>query len=128
MTVTDEDGLPWDLGKPEIQKKVLRMVDRDEPGLLILCPPCGPFSSWQYINYKKMSDGAIRKKLEDGITHLAFAALLCRKQAMAGRHFVFEHPKTATSWATRIMQDVTEMEGTYTVDFDFCMAGMRSKD
>ena len=47
---------------------------------------------------------------------------------MAGRHFVFEHPKTATSWATRIMQDVTEMEGTYTVDFDFCMAGMRSKD
>ena len=128
LTEVDENGDPWDLSLPERQNKVLDIIDRDKPGIVIVCPPCGPFSSWQYINYKIMSDEAITKRLEAGIAHLAFAALICRKQATEGRHYLFEHPATATSWSTRVMKSVTSIDGNFTVDFDFCMAGMKSKD
>ena len=50
-----------------------------------------------------MTNGKAEDKIADGMRHLAFAVKIAIKQLMAGRHFVLEHPKTATSWETRIM-------------------------
>jgi hypothetical protein len=50
LTVPDPvDGKPWDLSSPEKQKRAREMLRRDEPAMLVVCPPCGPFSlaqSW----------------------------------------------------------------------------------
>jgi hypothetical protein len=51
LTVMDSDGAPWDFTVPEKKAKAKQMLDRDRPALLVVSPMCGPFSSWQEINF-----------------------------------------------------------------------------
>ncbi len=60
--------------------------------------------------------------------HLAFAVLMCIRQARAGRKFMLEHPATARSWQTVLMNRLLLETGTGRVNFDLCRFGMRSKD
>ena len=36
------------------------MLRRDEPAMLVVCPPCGPFSSWTNVNIEHMSEDEIQ--------------------------------------------------------------------
>ena len=128
LNLTDGQGRPWDFSIKEMQDKAEDKVRTDQPGLLITCPPCGPFSAWQRMNYRVMKPEDIRRKLEDGIKHVAFALKLCKIQAEAGRKFVFEHPASATSWKLAIMEVLLHRSDVYRVEFDFCMMGMMSRD
>ena len=57
LTVPDPtDGKPWDLSSPEKQRRAREMLRRDEPAMLVVCPPCGPFSSWMNVNFERMSE------------------------------------------------------------------------
>ena len=42
--------------------------------------------------------------------------------------FIFEHPTSATSWSTAMLQQMADLEGVYTSRFDFCQLGMKTKD
>ena len=44
-----------------------------------------------------MTNGKANDQITDGMRHLAFS------QVLAGRHVVLKHPKTATSWETRVL-------------------------
>ena len=68
----------------------------------------------------------VDSKLKDAMSHVAFSVLLCLKQAKAGRKFVLEHPAGATSWHTMLVNKLYFVEGAQKVNFDFCMAGMKS--
>ena len=59
---------------------------------------------------------------------LAFAIVLCQRQASAGRKYVLEHPARATSWSTQAMAQLLRGLDCYKVEFDFCMAGMMPWD
>ncbi len=83
--VDPEDGLPWDLSKPDKRRKAMKMVDQDEPLMLIGCPMCGALSSWQNINYGRMSPEDRKIKIAEALLHLRFTVQLCIKQAKAGR-------------------------------------------
>ena len=64
--------------------------------------------------------------LKPALEHLQFALSLCREQHAAGRFFLLEHPSTATSWQTQMVQDVLKLDGVRRIVFDFCMLGMTS--
>ena len=129
LTIVDEEtGLPWDLSCPKAQAKVRRMLHNDEPVMVMACPPCGAFSSWMHVNYSKMSEEEAQEKMWNGMRHLAFAIEVCRIQARAGRYFAFEHPASATSWTTGMMQALLGTAGAQRVTFDFCTLGMMTKD
>ena len=130
LTETDpEDGQPWDFSVPAKQAKAKKMIDEDRPAMLILCPMCGPFSQLnELFNYPKLTKDEVKKKLEAGLEHLKFAAELCAQQYEAGRMFLFEHPASASSWGTRIMQYLAGLPGVHNVRFDFCMMGMETPD
>ena len=81
---------------------------------------CGPFSSINDLNYSKMSEEEIRKKLQDAMMHMRFALSLCLIQVAEGRMFMFEHPAGASSWGTKMMQEMLSKEGVYLTKFDFC--------
>ena len=66
--------------------------------------------------------------MKRAIGHLAFAVLMCLRQAKAGRTFMFEHPGGASPWATAMMNKLLFVKDGARVNFDFCMLGMRSKD
>ena len=67
---------------------------------------CGPFASMNDFNYAKMSEDEIRDKLQHAMMHMRFALTMCLQQFLVGRLFIFEHPAGASSWGTRMMQEM----------------------
>ena len=113
-TVDPEDGMPWDFSLEAKRKRAVELLERDKPLLLVACPMCGPFSGMQSINYAKMSREDVKAKLRDAMAHVKFALDMCLRQYRAGRFFVFEHPASASSWATAMMKDMMRLEGVHT--------------
>ena len=124
LTTLDEHGNPWDFSLGNQRKKALELLERDKPLLLVACPMCGPFSSINDLNYVKMNTEEIQVKLKDAMMHMRFALCLCLKQLAAGRLFMFEHPSGASSWGTKMMQEMLGKEGVFLSKFDFCQLGM----
>ena len=75
-----------------------------------------------------MGDARIHDAIDDGLKHLAFAVLICLLQHHRGRYFLIEHPASAKSWSTRVMQALLSLPRVKRVVFDFCMLGMVSED
>ncbi len=121
----EEDGLPWDFSRPEKRERARDKLKSDKPFMLVLSPMCGPFSAIQNLNYVRMQDSEVRQLLADGMEHVRFAIELAVTQHRHGRLFMFEHPVGASSWHTRTVEALENMEGVYKVNFDFCQMGMR---
>ena len=68
----------WDLSKAEDRKAMWRHLAKDRPSLLVLCPPCGPFSILQEWNYSKMPLERAMTMVRVGLEHLHLAAELIR--------------------------------------------------
>ena len=66
----------------------------------------------------------IHSKLREAMRHIKFTLELCLKQYNSCRLFMFEHPATASSWSTAMMQEVVNLEGIFAAKFDFCKLGM----
>ena len=130
LTMVDpDDGQPWDLSLGAKRKKAKDMLERDKPMLLVVSPMCGAFSILQVLfNYPRMKKEDVEARLKDGMSHLKFAMELCIMQHNAGRLFIFEHPESASSWSTKVVSTLAQVQGVYKVAFDFCMMGMKSKD
>ena len=127
-TVDPDDGRPWDFSDPEKRAKARKMLERDGPVLLVVCPMCSAFSVLQELfNYPRMSAHHVESKLSEGLDHLRFAVELCIRQHNAGRLFLFEHPHNASSWSTKALNILMGEKGVYKVDFDFCMLGMEAR-
>ena len=94
------DGLPWDFTKVEKRVRARNRVKEDRPFLLIGCPPCtaySPLFSWNKAMGTMGTEHTARTEAE-GRVHLQFCAELYQMQLDAGRFFLHEHPKNATSW------------------------------
>ena len=109
-TVDPDDGMPWDFTVAAKRRKAVGLINRDKPLLLIACPMCGPFSSMNNLNYAKLDDADVKDKLRKAMDHVKFALDLCLQQYRAGRLFLFEHPTSASSWSTAMMQQVMGLE------------------
>ena len=130
LTETDpDDGLAWDFNDERKCAKAKRLLTRDKPTMLIMSPMCGPFSKLQEIfNYPKMEKAEVETKIAAALRHLRFTIELCIMQHEAGRLFLFEHPASASSWDTEVIQMLSEVNGVHHVKFDFCMLGMTTTD
>ena len=89
-------GKIWDLSTTESQQEVLKMVRRDRPKLLMVCPPCTIFSNLQFIE----GDPELRcpDKWAEAVKLVEFAVQVCNLQRKLGGGFIFEHPQSASSW------------------------------
>ena len=105
------------------------MLHRDRPEMLMLGPTCAPFSSLNMgWNYNRMTIERAQEFIEDGMRHLSFAAHLCIRQARQSRYFALEHPVSAASWDTEVLELLRSIPGVMEVEFDFCALGMTSTD
>ena len=65
----------------------------------MLSPPCTVFSPLQHsMTHRRRDYDAWNRQYEEGLLLFRFALSLFRKQVMAGRYGVLEHPSRATSW------------------------------
>ena len=110
----------YDFTKQEDKARAWRRVQAEKPDLLVLCPPCGPFSMLQEWNYPRMSVEKAMWMLGEGVEHLAFSMELFQWQVMQGRWALFEHPSTSRAWSEECVQEVLQMPGVLKVTGDQC--------
>ena len=125
LTVKDpEDGMPWDFSRPEKRDKARRMVREQKPYVLIGSPECRAFSTWQALNAaKSMDPDKLKREKTKATLHLNFMISLYEEQTEAGKYFLHEHPRFATSWQLRNMEILMQVPGVELVQGDQCQYG-----
>ena len=104
------------------------MVDKTAPRLLVGSPMCTMFSKMQNINYERMGKEVWDARMATAEEHMSFAIKMYEKQHRAGRYFLHEHPRDASSWAMPEMQKLMRRHGVTAVAADMCQFGMKLKD
>jgi hypothetical protein len=95
----DASGAVWDFTRASDRKRAWDRLRAEEPFLVIGSPPCTMFSRLQLnLNAGKMGKAEWERRLRAAEVLLVFAAAVYALQVRAGRHFLHEHPATATSW------------------------------
>ena len=88
-----------DLSKPEEQRRVLDQIDSLEPDLLVITPPCGPWSCMQAINDQ---DVVVWKRLMD-YHYWTFTRKVWDRQVAAGRLCITEQPWLSKALELKVM-------------------------
>ena len=114
----------WDLTSKAVQDRVLAEITQQRPELVVLCPPCGPFSITQNMNKRRGSNAWLREQAKARIL-LRFGVKVARLQLEAGRLYMFEHPVGA--WRDRTVQHVSKLHNVRVVRLDQCMVGLRDR-
>ena len=93
------NGAPWDFSNAFDRALARTMLEEQKPTWVVGSPPCTFFSAWnQGINHKRMDSKKVEALRREAVMHLHFVAGLYKLQIDGGRHFLHEHPATATSW------------------------------
>ena len=108
------------------QDRVLLEIEKADPILTVICPPCDPFSILQNFRRNRNSKEWL-KRLYEGRVLLRFAMRTADQRRRAGKHFLFEQPKRATSWQDRTVQQMMRHEGVEVFDMDQCMFGLKDR-
>ena len=124
----NSQGDYWDLSKKEDQLELDRLLEKEKPFLLIGAPPCCAFSPLQNLSKDKRPPEETEKIREEGLRHLRVAFKSYWKQHQAGRLFLDEHPKSASSWKEPEVLSMINEEGIYLVEGPMCRWGMTSTD
>jgi hypothetical protein len=127
-TVDPDDGLPWDFSRKSKRVKARRLIREQRPYLVIGSPQCKEFCAWQRLNEKRFpDDGKRRAAREAAEVHLDFVAQLYRDQLDGGRYFLHEHPRWASSWSLKCMEEVASLPGVQIVHGDQCQYGAETQ-
>ena len=129
LTMNDpKTGMPWDLGNPTVQSRVLRLVRDTKPYFVIGSPPCTPFSPLQEISRAKRDPKVMAEEYRKGLELIRFCIKVYSLQLEGKRHFIHEHPSASTAWKTK---DMVEFMMKYDIDvttIHMCAYGMTSID
>ena len=116
-------GNGWDFLKSEHRRQCLAEIRECKPRFVMVCPPCGPFSTWQRIN--RRHGRPTERELTEARVLLQFAVQVCETQIELGNKFGFEHPTEAESWKEQCMQRLSEYPEVQDVVLDQCMFGLQ---
>ena len=134
--ITLEAGTPlafdlkngYDFNLPSDRNRCFRRLVQEDPDVLVVCPPCGPFSPLQAWNYKRMPVKKATLMLNEGLQHLAFAMQLYEWQVRRGRVALFEHPWSSRAWQEEVVKRCKELPGVEVVRGDQCQFGLQVRE
>ena len=121
----------WDLSDPSQQRRARALIRSQAPGLVICSPPCTKFSTLQNLNKAAHGpewEAKFAIELEKAKEHVRFCVSIMREQMAGGRHFLFEHPNSASSWSMPELQDLAATPGVFWQRADMCMYGLTTPD
>ena len=119
------DGHPWDFTKRTDRKLAREMIRESDPDWVIGAPPCTAFSIWNHgMNYKKMDQAEVQRRLREGRLHLNFVCSLYRRQMARGKFFLHEHPASALSWREHDIEALSRLPMVNVVTMHQCQYGL----
>ena len=92
-------------------------------------PECTQFSSLQMRSEGKQTEEGRRRRerlYKEAVAHIQFMVEIYRYQMEMGRHFIHEHPLTATSWQLREIRELMADPRVHRVGTDQCMMGLKT--
>ena len=128
LTVSDENGIPWDFSIKAMRDKAEALLEAQKPLFLIGSPMCTAFSAWQFINNRKRDPATVEKEKAAGVMHLEWCCKMYAKQLDRGAYFLHEHPAGATSWKQDCIQRLLARDGVDRVVADQCQHGQETED
>ena len=114
----------WDLSRKRDRRRCLKWIRQNKPQVIMISPPCTAFCRLQGLS--KWSANKERT-LWTGVQFLKFAAAVAKEQVREERHFLFEHPASATSWSRPEMRSLRRLPGVVQVVGDLCMFGLTTR-
>ena len=122
--------LGHDLLKPTQQQSVLSYIRCSRPGLVVISPPCGPFSQLNNLlaDFRRSHLSSLKrylKKVRDGKKLLHFAVEVCELCYSLGCTFVFEQPWGASSWLSARLQQLGSRPNVWLARTDQCRFGLK---
>lgn len=115
----------FDLSTRRDRARAWKTLKEEDPDLVVVCPPCGPFSQMQALNYPNMSLEKAMYLLGEGLEHLNFAMKVLEWQVRRGKLGLFEHPDGSKAWHEECVQRVMRIPGMRRVVGDQCEFGLR---
>ena len=107
-----------------MQRKAEKIIDEEDPEVLIASPMCRDFSQMMRINWPKMDPGERARRMRQAVAHLEFVCRLCKKRAQKNKYFLHEHPQQATSWDERCIRDLQRCTQAIRIEMDMCRFGL----
>ena len=127
LDIRHEDGTTgrsWDLSRREEMDSVFELLRRDKPFMVTLSPPCTKFCALLRLCRKDVD----RKEWLQAVRFVNFAVRVAKHQLENGRHFIFEHPLTASSWRLPSLVRLRKAAGVYEGVLHMCQYGLTSRD
>ncbi len=115
----------WNFLRAEDRKRCLEDIDKDEPMLVLVCPPCRMYSILQNISRDKGDPEEKKRRMIEDRVLMDFGIQVYELQRKKCRGYILEQPRTATSWKEPKMIELVESEGSFTVDLDQCCFQLR---
>ena len=104
----------FDLSNPQSQKKVLDILDKQQPTVVFMAPVC-----------ENLNSPYVHEKMKRATPMIDFCIKIAEYQIRRGRYFIIENPQTSRMWHTKSFQKL--LKG-YDVDWDtlhMCAFGMK---
>ena len=98
LTTTNSRGEPWDFNDPARREEAEKLIEEQQPQLLIGSPMCTAFSNIQNLHKAKRDPQIVAAEIEKARVHLKWCCKLYQRQIDRGAYFLHEHPRLATSW------------------------------
>ena len=89
-------------------------------------PPCTDVCATQNLNRHRFGPEEVWRRRAEAMVLLGFAVEVGWLQLEAGRHFLHEHPATASSWRERIVQELRQDKRVGEVVGDQCRYGLKT--
>ena len=127
LDIRHEDGIThrkWDLANKDEAEEAFTMIKRDKPQVVILSPPCIKFCKlWNLCK-----TGVPRRDWLHAVRMVNVAVHAAHLQLDGGRHFVFEHPLSASSWRLPALRRLRARAGVTETTVHMCAFGLTSRD
>ena len=119
----------WNVFNPQHRRQALELIDRENPYLVTIAYPCGPWSPWQHMSPDQ--DKVWEKRLQ-WIPILKWIRNVVQHQQRKGGKVLLENPKTSAAWDTQELRslEVTNpgIDEYELVHVDMCAFGLKDCD
>ena len=121
----DRNGRKWNFLLAADREMAKRMIQEEKPYLVIGSPPCTSFCAFnRKWNYRRMDPERVRQAIHEGNVLFKFALEIYELQMSEGRHFLHEHPASASSWQVPRMKSLRQHPGVGETVAHLCQYGL----
>jgi hypothetical protein len=123
----DAQGRSWNFLLKRDRDRARARIEEEKPFLIVGSPPCTYFSTLTQSNYSRMDPRKVARCKAEAQVLLDFAMQVYEMQLRAGRHFLHEHPQSASSWQDPKMVKMLAHPRVGTAVAHLCQYGLKTR-